>query len=251
MTKMSKRDVKLHLKAMDLINSDKVLSEDDKLFIFDNYDESYSVANNMMGAFFTPMNFASDFSLEIPLIRNGKYVDLCAGIGKLSYYIIEKLKREGFDFEYTMVELSSSYSVVGRRLFPDVNWIHGNVFESFTLEKQFDVAISNPPFGNIKSSETKFLKYKNSNFELKLMEFAGIIASLGVFIIPQSSSSFSYSGKNYLQRDVNSKGLSFERITGHKMLPGVGIDTKFYLDDWNGVSPLCEVVTIDYDGLWY
>lgn len=93
---------------------------------------------------------------------------------------------------------------VGKKLLPEATWINGSVFDRQLIESlpYFDMAISNPPFGKIKTGigENKkiTLKYKGSEFEFMAIEIASIIASRGVFILPQASTPFIYSGSQWL-----------------------------------------------------
>lgn len=51
MARVTKKESQLHLKVMELVHSDRALTEDDKEFIFNNYRGDGIGAT---GAFFTP-----------------------------------------------------------------------------------------------------------------------------------------------------------------------------------------------------
>lgn len=86
MAKLTKAQAKLHERAVKLLQC-KELSEADTRFIFDHYREDANHINSTAGAFFTPYGLARDFRLHIPLNFKDhvKLIDLCAGIGILSY----------------------------------------------------------------------------------------------------------------------------------------------------------------------
>lgn len=236
--KLTKQQSKLHLQAMDLIHSDKRLSEDDKYFILENYQESAQNLNALAGAFFTPEGLARDFSIEV---SGGHIVDLCAGIGRLSFACEHKAK------SLTCVELNADYIEVGKRILPDANWVQSDalLFESSEL---FDVAISNPPFGNIGTSKFKG-NYSGSSFEYKVIEAASKISKRGVFILPQMSSGFRYSGVQCFEKQPSTDLEKFSKQTGIDLEHGCGIDTSIYSKDWHGVSVICEVVLCDFEEL--
>lgn len=235
MTKLSKLQSQNHMRAMDLVYSDAILSFDDKMFILENYHESQGQLNALAGAFFTPPMLARDFSIEV---SGNSIVDLCAGIGALSF----ACNRE--DCNITCIEQCAEYVTVGKRIVPSAKWIHADVF-SVELGK-YDCAISNPPFGAIKGDAFKG-KYTGGQFEYKVIELASRHASRGVFILPQMSAPFRYSGCQYYREEESDKARKFREQTGILMEPNCGIDTSIYADDWRGVSPICEVVVCDFE----
>jgi len=223
---------------MDLVHSDKALSWEERKFILDNYAEAQGQLNALAGAFFTPFGLARDFSIEVGFSdRGGSIVDLCAGIGALSFACQEK------GAEITCVEFCEEYITVGKRVVPSANWVHADVF---SMAGRFDFAISNPPFGVIKGDNFSG-KYTGGQFEYKVIEHASRIANYGVFILPQMSAPFKYSGERYYQHSESDKALKFREQTGIIMVAGCGIDTAMYRDEWRGVSPICEVVCCDFE----
>ena len=240
MAKLTKQQSKLHLQAMDLVHSDKILSWDERKFILDNYREAQGQLNALAGAFFTPYGLARDLSIEI----GGGYadsrhtiVDLCAGIGMLSF----ACERDYADI--TCVEFCHEYVIVGKRVMPNALWIESDVFEAEL--SHYDFAISNPPFGAIKGDKFNG-NYTGSQFEYKVIEHASKLADYGVFILPQNSAPFKLSGVQHFQYSESEKSLKFREQTGIDMQPGCGVDTSVYLKDWCGVSPMCEVVCCDF-----
>ncbi len=143
----------------------------------------------------------------------------------------------------TCVEQCEEYVKVGRRILPDANWIHADVFTAGL--GQFDTAVSNPPFGAIKGDKFEG-KYTGGQFEYKVIELASRIASYGVFILPQMSAPFRYSGERNFRREEADKAKKFREQTEIELHPSCGIDTSMYVSDWKGVSPICEVVVCDF-----
>ena len=238
MAKLTKEQSKKHTQAMELVNSDRALTYDEKVFILENYHESQGQLNSLAGAFFTPPGLAHDFSIEVP--DNCSVIDLCAGIGALSFPLIHHYNAKR---EITCVERCVEYVQVGRRILPEATWINDDVFDR--EYPKFDVAISNPPFGRIKEDTYKGA-YTGGEFEYKVIELASRIANYGIFILPQQSAPFAYSGVRQYERRVSGKCAKFIEQTGIFLNPGCGVDTAMYLEDWKGVSPLCEVVLCDF-----
>ena len=238
---LSKKEAKLHKEALDLVHSDKALTQSEKFFILENYQESQEGLNKLAGAFFTPIDLALDLSTEIP--RDASIIDLCAGIGGLSLMASIHSNPE----DITCVELNPNYVEVGKRILPNANWICGSIFD-IPLDRTFDVAISNPPFGNISSNHYKNdFNYKGSRFEYLAIEFASKIASYGAFIIPQGSTWFKMSGVQEYEEIENSHYNTFTKATGIIFEP-TAIDTNIYVDDWKGsVKPKCEIVLASFN----
>lgn len=238
--KLTKQQSKLHLQAMDLVHSDKSLTWEDRKFIVDHYFEAQGQLNALAGAFFTPYDLAVDFSIEVGggVLEGGSIVDLCAGIGMLSFACEHKRA------EMTCVEFCSEYVTVGRRVVPSAHWIEGDVF-GVDLGR-YTFAISNPPFGSIKGDQFSG-KYSGGQFEYKVIERASTIAEYGVFILPQESASFRYSGQRTYRQEENERARKFREQTGIVMEPGCGVDTAIYKNEWRSVSPICEIVVCDFE----
>lgn len=243
MAKLTKADTKKHNQIMDLIHSDKPLSDEEKLFIIENFHEGSTTNNGELGAFFTPIGLAFDFVIDAG--THGSVIDLCAGIGGLSYAMLRG--HYSNPSEIVCVEFNHTYYELGKRIVPEATWIHGDALTT-QFDRRFDVAISNPPFGKIKTSDYVGKKYTGAEFEYKIIERASEIADRGAFILPQSSAAFRYSGQRHYHRKMDSKCEKFVKQTGFFMEAGCGVDTGYYLEEWKGVKPMCEVVCIDFIG---
>lgn len=237
MARITKKESALHIKVMDLIHSDTALTQDDKEFIFNNYKGDGIGAT---GAFFMPEMLAWDFIIDAGC--TGDCIELCAGIGRLSYYQYLRNKPT----HITCVELNPEYVMIGKRVLPEAEWITGDALQ-YSPDRFYRVAYGNPPFGKINTSEVHTGRYTGSEFEYKIIDRAREYASFGAWIVPQGSSGFVYSGAQYYDNSKPStKYLRFINDTGLELHPGVGIDTSIYKDEWNGTKVICESVTVEY-----
>lgn len=125
MAKLTKAQAKLHEKAVKLLQC-KELSEADTRFVFNHYREDANHINSTAGAFFTPYGLARDFRLHIPLNYKDhvKLIDLCAGIGILSYMAARACDNHNqCSVEITCIEINQDYVDVGKQLLPEATWI--------------------------------------------------------------------------------------------------------------------------------
>ncbi len=252
MAKLTKVEAKVHGEALTLLEKDE-LTDDDRIFIMENWQESANHVNSIAGAFFTPWRLARDAALDV-YSAEGRVIDLCAGIGSLSlaawwqgYY---ERRDSGKTLELVCVELNPEYVEIGRKMLPEATWICGSIFDLPDLG-HFDQAISNPPFGNIKTGGDWRGKYTGSKFEFRTIEIASQIADCGMFIIPQQSAGFRYSGAQYYEHSDDGKISAdqyqrFSQQTGIRLDAGVGVDTSVHDDDWHGVSPRVEIAIADF-----
>lgn len=243
MKKISKVEANRHEQAMGLVHSDKPLTRDDKMFIIENYQESATHMNGLAGAYFTPYGLARDLCLQI---HGNRIIDLCAGIGILSY--AASIWFEYDKVEFTCLEINPNYIEVGKRILPEANWIQGDVTDQSLIESlgRFDFSISNPPFGAIKSEKAKWAGYTGADFEYKVLAIASKISNHGAFILPQMSCGFKYSGQGNVEKIESAKYQTFVKQTGIKLEMNIGIDTSYHKSDWKGVSPDVEIAIADF-----
>lgn len=131
------------------------------------------------------------------------------------------------------------------RVLPEAEWIVGDALQYSTSER-YDVVYGNPPFGKIKTSEAITGRYTGTEFEYKVITHGATLAPYGVWIVPQGSAGFQYSGVHCCERRDSAKYKKFVNDTGWSLEPGCGIDTSIYKDEWHGTSVVCEVVTVEY-----
>ena len=242
MAKLTKLQAKMHQQACALLEKD-ILTEDDKWFVLEHWQESANHVNTIAGAFFTPPGLANDFAIEV---CGHRIIDLCAGIGALSFMRYQR-GRWGEKYpEIVCVELNPAYVEVGKKILPEATWICGSVFELPDLGR-FDYAISNPPFGATPRNSAKGPRYTGDKFEYHVIDVASGIADYGVFIVPQASAGFMYSGQRYFREAKSDAYLRFHEQTGITLEPGCGIDCDYHRDGWHGVSVSVEVVTCDFE----
>lgn len=237
--KLTKRQIKAHAEALALVDCGRPLHDEEKEFILDNFHEGATNINSAAGAFFTPRGLARDLAVEVG--DAGSVVDLCAGIGALSYAIGRNASR------LTCVEVNAEYARIGRRVVPEAEWLVCSVFAAQVLNlTRFRWAISNPPFGAIRGDDYAG-SYRGGQFEYKVIEIASRIADFGAFILPQMSAPFHYSGQPCYTQEESSKAKAFREQTGILMEPSCGIDTSIYKAEWRGVSPVCEIVVCEFE----
>ncbi|CAG9236895.1 conserved hypothetical protein [Paraburkholderia tropica] len=237
--KLSKAQAKAMIEVNRLVALDRALSLDERMFVLENYQESTGGNNTLLGAFFTPQQLAREVAIETPDCKT--IVDLCAGIGSLAFVCKDRAER------IVCVETNAEYVRVGRKVMPDATWIHADVFGDWFKDfERFDVAVSNPPFGPIRADAWDG-RYSGPRFEYKVIELASRIAKNGTFLVPQQSAPFRYSGVRQYEEKQDEQCRKFIAATGIEMEMNCGIDTSASRDLWHGVSPICEIVTCDFD----
>jgi predicted RNA methylase len=188
MAKLTKQQLRLHKRALKILEKDE-LSDDDRWFVLENWRPSaLSVAEN--DAYFTPHSIAQMFAMDV--MEEGRILDLCAGIGMLSYHVwrrgyIARYQKN----EFVAVETNPAYVAVGEKLLPWVTWIQGDIFDPDLWEGmgRFDQVICNPPFGSRKNGNG--LRYKGPA-SLQAIEVAMRVSDSAVFILPQGQCPFQY-----------------------------------------------------------
>lgn len=245
MAKLSKAAAKAHNEACELLKKD-FLTIDEREFVYENWNEAARHINSLSGAHFTPMGLAADFQLEYNGSKN--IIDLCAGIGALSFYGFTRSRFTNDDINITCIEFNHDYVEVGKKLLPEATWICGDITDRALIESlgKFDCAISNPPFGG-NGTSGKWLKYSGGKFEFKAIEIASYLADYGVFILPQMSAPFRFSGCQTFESQDSSEYQKFNQQTGIELTSGIGIDTSIYKDEWKTTSVICEIVTADFN----
>ncbi|MDQ0510903.1 methyltransferase [Ancylobacter amanitiformis] len=245
MAKLTKSQAKHHAAAVDLLRKDR-LTDDQREFVLRNWREDANHVNGTAGAFFTPLDLALDFTIEV----NGRrIIDLCAGIGCLA---LACHWRNGWNEpprEIVCIEKNPDYVAVGRKLLPEAQWICADIFELPFLAAdlgRFDIAISNPPFGAVRRAGRNGPRYRGNAFEYHVIDLAADVADAGTFIIPQSSAPFRYSGRPCFERREEPGYLDFKKATGITLQHNCGMDCNVHKDGWRGVSPTVEIVLADF-----
>lgn len=247
MTRLTKQQSQLHSKACALVGLERDLTEDEREFVLNNWQEAATVTHNLDGAFFTPPGLARDLSIEV---SGDRIIDLCAGIGRLAWSCRDLWGRRWNNQsprEIVCVERNPDYVKVGKKILPEATWICADIFDVPDLGLgRFDTAISNPPFGSIKRSGDA-PTYTGRRFEYHVIAIAATLAEFGAFIIPQPSAPFRYSGEPCYRDARDHECLKFEQQTGIHLGPAAGFDTASYREEWRGVAPRVEVAVCDFE----
>lgn len=252
MTKITKQQEKLHLESMELINSDKPLTQDEKWFIVKNYSPNATNLTTGTGTFFTPESIGFEFaSFSDP---QGDIVELCAGIGSLSFYIIERDQYSGHRpagwvspeiKNLVCLEINPEYVTVGKRLIPEAEWITGSVFNETLIRSinRCDCVISNPPFGSILSNDSRdWIKFnKKSCFDLSVVAVALELSDSGCFILPKGRTYYDVEKHEKINNPLHDE---FKEKTGFMLTPS-SWDLEEFRNDWTYAKPSVEFVSVD------
>lgn len=238
--KLTKAQTKLHQEAMSLVNLDRPLTDDERDFVFQNYHEGSRHNVTASGAFFTPLDLAMDLTLEIP--SNAWIIDLCAGIGILSYAASAVCDPE----RVICVESDQEYCRIGKRLQPNACWIQSNVFDFQSIalpgySRDNAVVLSNPPFGALPK-----LNYDGPNlpFHHSVIQHAAFLADFGVFILPTTETGYRRNSLKQYSRDDSASYYRFAASTGLDLRLSC-LDASYYANDWRHKVPSVEVVTCE------
>ncbi len=241
MSRLTKAQAKAHAQAEELLQQE-VLSLDDREFVINNWMESARHINSAAAAFFTPLGLAYDLAIETDGCKT--LIDLCAGIGALSYAAMRHHTVEPFD-RVVCVEINPDYAAVGRKIVPEAEWIVASA-DALPDLGRFDIAIGNPPFGTV--CKIAGPRYRGEA-DLAVIDIASDLADFGAFIIPQMSCPFEYSGRPSYVRRQSDKFERFHKATGIELTTGCGIDCDFYRKEWRGASPSVEIACADFTEL--
>ena len=262
MAKISKRLLNKHNEAVALLEKDK-LNFYDRDFVYDFYHEGAGKMNNLISAHFTPRELARSMSQNT---RCHHWVDLCAGIGILSYVMVRDIQLSHLvDKPYTAicVENCIEYYEIGKKLLPECIWINGSIFDDDVINqikdlmegKEFSI-ISNPPYGKQVKGNNKLMHYKGSLFEYKAIEIGAILGAFdGCFLIPETSAPFRMT-RNLPTINESYKIPAYKKFvkeTGLEIIANMGYTTELSDEDygWKDVSIRTEIAIVEYDELDY
>ena len=198
--KLSKQDRKTHEQALALLNSGKSLTFDDAEFVHRHLRPDATTDIGKGSAFFTPWEIAADFQIETRSSERCpiKVLDLCAGFGILSHQKFLRMRAYGNPLpEVTCIEINPEYVEIGRKLFPEAEWICIDVLDvdRVLAGRRFDEFYSNPPFGAIsKPSWGDRPGRKPVRWEYAVAEIGMRYAEHGTMICQQGITSWKMSG---------------------------------------------------------
>lgn len=249
MAKLTKSQRKDHQAAMALLEKD-VLTREEKEFVFSNFHEGANHMNGNAGAFFTSFDLACELAVECNYSHRAgtiRVIDLCAGIGMLAYGATRWME----SVELVCVEANPDYVAVGKKLLPDATWICASLesWEELRELGRFDVALSNPPWGRAVPTmrDVQSPRYTGAVAEYKVLDIAEQLAEACVFLMPQNSAGFKYSGVQCYTEYLTDEAKKFMDQTGIVLAAGCGIDTTVMGQAFKDVEITCEVVCPDFD----
>ncbi|MEM8986543.1 MAG: hypothetical protein AAGC95_07450 [Pseudomonadota bacterium] len=105
MTKLTKRQLKAHQEACELLQKERLTDEDEE-FVFANWHEGADADISRAGAFFTPLDLAFDFAIDT---TGPRIIDLCAGIGALAYAVYHHGRNYDNRPQVTCIEINPHY----------------------------------------------------------------------------------------------------------------------------------------------
>jgi hypothetical protein len=251
MAKISKIDTKRHDEAEALVEASKSrrLTFTEREFVISNWNPAARHNVGKHSVFFTPMDMADALSIETGVLeakRKMRVLDLCAGIGRLSWGVLNHHSLNADNIELTCLELNPDFVRVGQAIFPDANWVQGSFLNEALLSTigRFDLVIANPPFAKIPQHEKPQLPYNGNLMEYAACQVALQVADEAVFILPQHRCPFEYSGKQSFRRTENRTYEKFSKESGIKFEMNCGIDTKS-LEDFQDTNVVVEIVHVE------
>lgn len=243
--KLTRVQTAYHGEACSLLSLQRTLTDYEVDFCYRNWLPSATNNIAVSKAFFTPMDLASQLHLWLPTDsrENVRIVDLAAGIGMLTHsYREASLDRN--KIESVCIELCQEFIDVGKRLLPDVRWVHGSIFDKEVWQDLgfFDASVLNPPFGSY-SIDCDWINYKKGRVELKAVEVAYRFSRNGVAILPPSSAKWICSDGN--KRAVGNYD-KFRKYNPHIEFTGSSIDVNQF-ESFTHTKIKCEIVPFGDD----
>jgi predicted RNA methylase len=245
--KLSKRELKEQRELYNQLLTGTTFSSD---FIDKVYEElnpaicGDNISEN--GTYWTPDGLAGDLSLFCNI--GGHIVDICAGIGMLSYRLKCRDYHEKKIKSITAIEVNPHFVELGKKLLPDVNWICADVFDKNLWDKlvkdlpdkRFNLAVSNPPFGvDTNKKDYSWLNY-HGHRDLMAVELALKYSKHAYYILPSSSVPFRYSGAPWHEDNPERYSQKLKKFIKENKeykfsMVCDGIDTTIYKDQWKNL----------------
>ncbi len=250
MSKLTKQAEADHREACRLVDLRRELSEEEKDFVRTHWQESAQRTSQCRDrAFFTPPELASAFTMYV---IGSRVIDLGAGIGALAFACHRALwfahRFEGLPPpDIVCVERNPEYVRVGLRVLPEAVWICEDLLRVPRMRlRAFDTAIANPPYGPVPRS-VNAPGYRGPRFEYHTIAVAAQVADRGVFLIPQQSAPFTYSGRSHMRFGTgDAEYTRFSASTGIRLQPTCGVDSAHYARQWRHQPPRTELVLTDF-----
>jgi len=250
MAKISKIDSKKHDEAEALVKASESrrLTLPEREFVIENWNPAARHNIGKHSVFFTPMDMASALAIEtghLEAKRKHRVLDLCAGIGRLSWGVLNHHSLNRDNIELVCLELNPDFVRVGQAVLPEATWIQGSFLNPALISTlgRFDLVISNPPFAKIPQHERAELPYNGGLMEYAACQVALQVGDAGVFILPQHRCPFEYSGKQTFNKKENRTYEKFSQDSGLEFEMNCGIDTQS-LEDFVDTNVVVEIVHV-------
>ena len=256
MAALNRNAWKAHEEAEALLSLDRTLTDDEIEQVLRDWTPAARHNIGATGTFFTPPQLAHDLAILSNLGDGGRYLDLCAGSGRLTW-ALRRLHRWDSPrvkarTSYTCVEIEAEFCEVGRKLMPWAEWVCGSAFEQEVIAPlgTFDVGVSNPPFGRVRTRQGSggWLRYAGAA-DLQACEvLARSCTHGGHVILPQSSVPWLRSG----QPQHSQAYADWTRCNGPWMLERTSLDSRLYAFDGTAVNyDIAELMRQeDQEGEW-
>jgi len=235
--KLSKPVRKLHEQARALLERGG-LDDDEREFCYRNLRPDATTDIGKGSAFFTPWEIANDFQIETlnDIGRPKRVLDLCAGFGILSY-MQHRRWCSSEKPEFVCVEINPEYVEIGKKLFPEAQWIRADVFDLAELKLgRFDEFYSNPPFGPVPAAYRN--QYPKRRFEYAVAEIGMQHADTGTMIVQQGITDWKMSNQRGFSQHINPAYDAWKAVSGLRLANNCGIDCSH--------TPFAETnVTVD------
>ncbi|RYY51482.1 MAG: hypothetical protein EOO06_00320 [Chitinophagaceae bacterium] len=257
--KLTKAELRLQHQVQQLLfNNREKLTFSDREFIYKNFHPGYISDIAKDSAYFTPLDMAYDFGLFCG--RYGVCVDMCAGIGILTF---AARTRDHYDKKIKhsiCIERNERFAEIGKKLVPKAEWIVGDIFDKsiwdYIIDKygKINCIYSNPPFGKVSKTDCdrSWLKYQGSEIDMAAIEIAlsmvpktPYVGKRVSMILPQGSTTFQYSGRPYYKEVDNRKVNKLIKESGIDFyMSNPGIDCSVY-SDFKGTKINVEYVDFE------
>ena len=240
--RVSKKQTRQHDRLMAMLSSSDRLSVDQIESFYDDFVPSSMANTTKLNAFFTPQSVAQEISVFCDC-DGSTVLDLAAGIGSLSYGILSSGRKPK---RVVAIEINPEFVKIGKRLLPEVEWICGDIFDATAMKRlgRFDWVISNPPFNVPMPPDVK----KDAGpvtSDLAAVVVALTVANDGMFILPQKSTPWKFSGRQTYE--CSNPPTAVRRFMDrHPSINFycVSCDLAYCKDDWQDGITMPELVHI-------
>lgn len=239
MAKLAKAELAAHRAAVALLERTPPLTLDERHQVYRDWHEGAGGDQTASSAFFTPIDMACYLAIEMP--GRGSLVDLCAGTGRLAFFAGGQYRYDPHQYDRIIcVERNPAYVEVGKRLFPEAEWICGDALDPAVIRQigQVDIAIANPPFGTTTRSDFTAPRYKGKRIDLAVMDVASTVAPDCWAIVPKNVATWDSRGNPQPSKHAD----AFTKATGLGVYRFSSVCPDYHADEWRGTSPAVEIV---------